>query len=179
MVDGLPIFVSETACKIVTESLNFCHRPKDLRINASVLIPTHGHAILLHADFQAKALAQVGTDMRKSTGRRRTDCCTEHMPACFASVRTERANGDRARRLGPPTRHPVPVETEGFWQARIDDRYHHPLRKGLVRAAEHGRFSSASDWALGGKIENHVLPSAVGELPKYRWRDLYSGELKP
>lgn len=35
------------------------------------------------------------------------------------------------------------------------------LRKGLVRSAEHWRFSSASYWASGGKIENDVLLSAV------------------
>ena len=41
VVDWLPIFVSEAACKIVTESLNFCHRQKGLRINAYVIMPTH------------------------------------------------------------------------------------------------------------------------------------------
>ena len=39
VVDWLPIFVSEAACKIVTESLNFCHRQKGLRINAYVIMP--------------------------------------------------------------------------------------------------------------------------------------------
>ena len=34
VVDWLPIFVSETACKIVTESLDFCQRQKGLRVNA-------------------------------------------------------------------------------------------------------------------------------------------------
>src|SRR2546426_11129895 len=55
VVDWLPIFVSEAACKIVTESLNFCHRQKGLRINAYVIMPTHLHAILFHADFAAGA----------------------------------------------------------------------------------------------------------------------------
>ncbi len=34
LVDWLPIFVSEEACKIVTESLNFCRCLKGLRVNA-------------------------------------------------------------------------------------------------------------------------------------------------
>src|SRR3954471_15915131 len=68
VVDWLPIFVSEAACKIVTESLNFCHRQKGLRINAYMIMPTHLHAVLFHADFQAKALEQVVTDFRKFTG---------------------------------------------------------------------------------------------------------------
>jgi hypothetical protein len=49
VVDWLPIFISEAGCKIVTESLNFCHRQKGLRINAYVIMPTDLHAILSHA----------------------------------------------------------------------------------------------------------------------------------
>jgi hypothetical protein len=41
VVEWLPVFVSERAFKIVTESLNFCHRKKGLRINAYVIMPTH------------------------------------------------------------------------------------------------------------------------------------------
>jgi REP element-mobilizing transposase RayT len=161
VVDWLPIFVSEAACKIVTESLNFCHRQNGLRINAYVIMPRHLHAILFHADFQAKALEQVVTDFRKFTGRRLADFCAAYMPACFQSVLVERAGGDREGRLWQPTRHPVQIETEGFWQAKIDYLHHNPVRKGLVRAAEHWRFSSAGSWASGGKIENDVLVSAV------------------
>jgi REP element-mobilizing transposase RayT len=166
VVDWLPIFVSEAVCRIVTESLNFCHRQKGLRINACVIMPTHLHAILFHADWAARsgdprrapgaeALEQVVTDFRKFTGRRLADFCAS---TCRPALR---AGGDRERRLWQPTRHPVQIETEGFWQAKIDYLHHNPLRKGLVRAAEHWRFSSASYWASGGKIENDVELSAV------------------
>src|SRR5947208_9280187 len=93
VVDWLPIFVSEAACKIVTESLNFCHRQKGLRINAYVIMPTHFHAILFHADFQAKALEQVVTDFRKFTGRQLADFCAQHMPASFRNVPGATVNG--------------------------------------------------------------------------------------
>ena len=144
VVDWHPVFVSDAPCKILTDSLNFCHERKGLRVNAYVIMPTHLHAILFHADFQAKALEQVVTDFRKFTGRRLADYCAEHMPICFQSVLAERAGGDRERRLWQPTRHPVQIETEGFWQAKIDYLHHNPVRKGLVRAAEHWRLSSAS-----------------------------------
>jgi hypothetical protein len=68
---------------------------------------------------------------------------------------------DRERYLWQPTRHPVLIETESFWQAKIDYLQHNPVLKGLVRAAEHWRFSSASYWASRGKLENDVLLSAV------------------
>ena len=161
VADWLPIFVSEAACKIVTESLNYCHRHKGLRINAYVIMPTHLHAILFHADFQAKALEQAVTDFRKFTGRQLADFCDQHMPAWFQSVLAQHACSDRERRLWQPTRHPVQLETESFWQVKIDYLHQNPIRKGLVRSAEHWRFSSASYWASDDKIENDVLLSAI------------------
>src|SRR5207253_4421927 len=80
--------------------------PKGLRINSYVVMPTHLHAILFHADFQAKALEQAVTDFRKFKGRRLADFCAEHMPDCFQNVLAERAGGDRDRRLWQPTRTP-------------------------------------------------------------------------
>jgi REP element-mobilizing transposase RayT len=46
VVDWLPVFISSAACDIVTESLNFCHERKGLRINGFVIMPTHIHAIV-------------------------------------------------------------------------------------------------------------------------------------
>src|SRR5262249_8887127 len=161
VVDWLPIFVSESACKIVTESLNFCHRQKGLRINAYVIMPTHMHAILFHTDFQAKALEQVVTDFRKYTGRRLADFCAEHMPKSFQAVLAEHAGEDRERRLWQPTGHPVQMETQSFWQGKIDYLHNTPVRKGLVRHAEDWRFSSAGYWASGGDTENDVVLSHI------------------
>jgi len=45
VVGWLPVFVSDSACKIVTESLNFCHDNKGLRTNAYATMPTHLHTI--------------------------------------------------------------------------------------------------------------------------------------
>ena len=70
-------------------------------------------------------------------------------------------HGDRERRLWQPTRHLVQIETKHFWQAKIDYLHQNPVRKGLVKEAEHCRFSSASYWASGGKTDNDVLLSAI------------------
>lgn len=176
VVDWLPIFVSEAACRIVTESLDFCHRQKGLRINAYVIMPTHLHAILFVShearrasqiarrgspDPAATVLEQIVTDFRKFTGRRLADFCSQHLPACFQSVLQERAGSDRERRFWQPTRHPVQIETQHFWQTKFDYLHLNPVRKGLVRRAEDWRFSSVSYWASGGAIENDVPLSAI------------------
>lgn len=161
VVDWLPVFISEQACTIITESLNFCHRTKGLRTNAYVIMPTHLHAICFHESYHAKELEIVLTDFRKFTGRRLADFAREHLPSSFSHVFEQRAGEDRARRFWQPTRHPVQIETEKFWQAKLDYLHANPCRKGLVRQAEHWRFSSASYWLTGGKAANDVVLSPV------------------
>jgi hypothetical protein len=117
-----------------------------------VIVPTHFHALLFHADFQAQALAHVVTAFRKFTGRRLADFCAQRLPASFQNVLVARAGSDRDWRLWQPTRHPVQMETEPLWQAKSDSLHHNPVRKGLVQKATHWRFSSASSWASGGKL---------------------------
>jgi REP element-mobilizing transposase RayT len=162
VVDWLPVFVSEQAFKIVTESLNFCHGQKGLRINAYVIMPTHVHAMVFHESFQARPLESVLTDFRKFTGRRLADYAGVHLPKCFSEIFRQRSGADRERRFWQPTRHPVQIETEPFWQAKLDYLHANPCRKGLVTLAEQWRFSSARYWLQGGKAENDVILSAVG-----------------
>jgi hypothetical protein len=114
VVDWLPVFVSATACQIITDSLTYCHQHKGLRINAYVIVPTHSHGIFFHASFSAKALEQTLTDFRKFSGRQMADYCSEHAPRAFGEVLAQRAGSDR------PSRHPVQLENEAFWRARLD-----------------------------------------------------------
>jgi putative transposase len=157
VVAWLPVFLTEAAFKIVTESLIFCHQQKGLRTNAYVIMPTHLHAISFHESFQAKALEIALTDFRKFTGRQLADYCMVHLPACFTSVFKQQAGEDRERRFWQPTRHPVQIETEQFWKAKFDYLHANPCRKGLVARPEHWRFSSASYWLQDGSVQNDVV----------------------
>ncbi len=63
IVEWLPVFISDEPCQVIVESLNFCHREKNLRINAYVIMPTHFHAILFKADVEEEplvVLSQLG-----------------------------------------------------------------------------------------------------------------------
>jgi hypothetical protein len=68
-VEWLPLFVSQASCRIVTESLSFCHREKRLRVNAYVIMPTHLHMIVFDADWDSQRLRRTLADLRKFTGR--------------------------------------------------------------------------------------------------------------
>ncbi len=86
VVNWLPVFVSEDPCRIVTDSLNYCHEHKGLRVNAYVIMPTHVHAIVFLKRFDPEVLKNTLVDFRKFTGKRLSDFCCSHMPACFAQA---------------------------------------------------------------------------------------------
>ena len=68
VVEWLPVFIDENACKIITDSLNFCHEKKSLRINAYVIMTNHLHAIVFDAKFDSTRLKHTLDDFRKITG---------------------------------------------------------------------------------------------------------------
>ena len=161
VVDWLPVFVSETACRIIAESLNFCHQDKGLRVNAYVIMPTHLHAIVFRETHDPDRLKATLTDFRKFTGRRLVDYCIQVMPSCYHRVLVESAGSDRNHRFWQPTLHPEQIETERFWSQKRDYLHENPCRKGLVTRAEHWRFSSASHWITDGRADNDVLLSPI------------------
>src|SRR5574339_611922 len=69
VVEWLPVFIDETACKVVTDSFNYCIRNKFLGVNAYVIMPTHLHAILFDIQFNSERLKHTLDDMGKFTGR--------------------------------------------------------------------------------------------------------------
>jgi REP element-mobilizing transposase RayT len=161
VVDWLPVFVTEAACRILTESLNYCHERKGLRVNAYVVMPTHFHGIVFLRQFDPKALKATLTDLRKFTGRRLIEYGAKHMPRCFDQVFVASSGPDRERRFWQPTLHPEAIETEVFYLQKLDYLHDNPCRKGLVRRVEHWRFSSASYWLSEGKVANEVILSQI------------------
>lgn len=161
VVEWLPVFIAEAPCRVVTDSLNFCHENKFLRINAYVIMPTHLHAIVFDADFDAMRLKTTLDDLRKFTGRQLLDHCEEHSPASFLNVFRKHAGSDRQRRFWQPSRHPEGIISDRFYTQKLNYLHDNPRRKGLVKAAQDWRFSSASYW-MGLEEENDVVLSAIG-----------------
>jgi REP element-mobilizing transposase RayT len=146
IVDWLPVFVSDASCKILTDSLSFCHHQKNLGINAFVIMPTHFHGILFDRSYDTENLVKTVTEFRKFTGRKIADHWQNRTPSCFSDVFRKAAGVDRERRVWQPTRHPVQVENERFWETKFDYLHQNPVRKGLVNRSVDWRFSSAGYW---------------------------------
>ncbi len=161
IVDWLPVFVSEASCRIITDSLNFCHQRKGLCVNAYTIMPTHMHAIVFDRDFDASNLEKALTDFRKFTGTSLCDHCETHMPRCFAETFRAASTEDRERRFWQPSRHPEAIETEHFWRQKLDYLHENPCRKGLVLRAADWRFSSAAYYVSDGAAKCEIGISAI------------------
>lgn len=158
----LPVFVSEDACRIVTDSLNYCYDHKGLRTNAFVIMPSHVHAIQFHENMDPRLLGQCLADFRRFTGRRLCDHCEEHYPPSFAQVLQQTGRQDRERLFWQPSRHPEAICSEAFYRQKANYLHANPCRKGLVRQPEHWRFSSAAYWTAGGEEKPDVVLTSVG-----------------
>ena len=160
VVEWLPVFLDEIACKIFTDSLNFCIKNKYLGVNAYVIMPTHVHTILFDAEFETERLKHTLDNMRKFTGRQLLDYSAKHLPKCFTEEFHKHAGNDRDRRFWQPTHHPVGIVSDKFWKQKMDYLHHNPCRKGLVSRPEDWRFSSARYWLR--REEGEVQLSDVG-----------------
>lgn len=161
VVAWLPVFINEEPCRIVTESLNFCHREKDLRINAFVIMPTHMHLIASDVDFDTENFGRTLTAMRKYTGQRLSTYCEKYLPFAFGDVLRNAARTDRVRQFWQQSRHPEGIWTRDFWESKVRYLHDNPRRKGLVRNAVDWRFSSARFWLLEPPGDSDVMLTAV------------------
>jgi len=114
VVHWLPVFGTESACRIITDSLNCCHQHKGLRTNAHVVLPTHLHAVVFFEEFNPLALKDTLTGFREFTGRKLSDHCDKYMPPCVRKVLRQAAPDDRDSRLWQPSLHPEQIDNQPF-----------------------------------------------------------------
>ena len=161
VVHWLPVFVAKEPCLIITDSLNYCHDHKSLRINAFVIMPTHIHIIVFDADFNNERLRQTINAMRQFTGRQLSNYCHQKAPAVFGQVIGSLQRQDRANQFWQQSKHPVAIWSQPFWQTKIDYLHDNPRRKGLVHEATAWRFSSARYWLSDANDDSDVKLSGV------------------
>ena len=172
VVEWLPVFIDETTCKIITESLNFSVQNKRLGVNAYVIMLNHMHAILFDKDFDNERLKHTLGDLRKFTGRKLLDYADGNLPAAFGQTFRENAGADRERNFWQPTIHAEGIFSEKFYHQKLNYIHLNPVRKGLVHAAQDWRFSSASYWLEVGRWSPDQRPTETAndvELSAIGW----------
>ena len=162
VTEWLPVFVSDAYSGIITRSLEFCRANKGLLVHAYVVMPTHAHAILsVQEGFSA---SDVIRDSRKFMAKEIVRQLREDGNGLFDWVFR-----DAARKEGRPEgsykvwqsgSHPETLSSEKFVVQKLEYLHNNPVRKGLVEAPEHWRYSSAPFYVLGvadGPLEIDVL----------------------
>ncbi len=161
VVEWLPVFVAEESCRIITDSLNYCHRVRKLRISAFVIMPTHLHLIISDAGFDNSRLVQTLMDMRKFTGHKLVTYCQYHLPSVFAATMQKTTRSDRSSQFWQQGRHAEAIYSREFFVQKLNYLHDNPRRKGLVWEPTQWRFSSAAYWTNDPPGESDVLLTAV------------------
>jgi REP element-mobilizing transposase RayT len=146
VIEWLPIFVYETTCKIITDSLNFSIQNKRLGVNAYVIMLDHLHAILFDKDADNERLRHTIDDLRKSTGRKLLEYADGNLSTAFGRAFRDNAGDNLERKFWQPSKHAQGIFNESLYCQKLNYIHLNPVHKGLVRAAQDWRFSSAAYW---------------------------------
>jgi putative transposase len=149
IVEWLPVFTTAALCEVLVESLRFCQQHKALRISAWVILDNHFHAIL-----SAPNLSGVIADIKKYTARKiieqfqaeRREWLLNQLRYYCAAHKT-----GSEYQVWQEGSHPQAVRSEAMMLQKRDYIHLNPVRRGLVTAPEHWRYSSAHEWLPGAQ----------------------------
>jgi len=149
LVEWAPVFVSERYCGVITDSLAHCRRERGLLVHGYVVMPTHVHGVL--SVREGGDLAAVLRDSRKYTAReivlrlKQDNNRLMERVLRYAAEKAGRPAGEH--QVWADDTHPEAIVSKEFARQKLDYLHNNPVRKGLVAAPEHWRYSSAAFYA--------------------------------
>ena len=158
IVEWLPVFTTGACCNILVDSLNFCRSQKGLKIHAWVILDNHFHAII-----SGPELSHTVTDLKKFTARSLLFQVESEgrkwLLNLFAYFRKAHKKMSDFQ-VWQEGSHPQAISSDEMMYQKIDYVHNNPVKRGLVLAPQHWRYSSAHEW----------LPGAVPLLKCDPWR---------
>jgi REP element-mobilizing transposase RayT len=149
IVEWLPVFTTGATCDILVDSLHFCREHKALKIYAWVVLDNHFHAILAAPD-----LGTVLAELKRFTARR----ILEQLRADGREWLLNQLHYFRAahkthseHQVWQEGSHPQSIRSDEMMLQKLEYLHNNPVKRGLVLAAEHWRYSSAHAWLEGGQ----------------------------
>ncbi|MGA3246061.1 MAG: transposase [Bacteroidota bacterium] len=142
------VFTSPEFFEAIIDSLKYCQENKSLRLHAYVIMPNHTHSIVSTSEGN---LASIIRDYERHTSWRILELLGEaknrRLLKYFHSVarREERGNEHRIWQSGS---HPVLVESDEFFDQKLEYIHNNPVIKGYVERPEYWKFSSARNYLL-------------------------------
>jgi putative transposase len=148
IVEWLPVFTTAACCDIVVRSLLHCREHKALQIHAWVILDNHFHAVLSGPD-----LAGTLTDFKRFTGRTLVEQIKvekrEWLLNQLAYYRAAHKRSGSEHQVWQEGVHPQAINGDEMMQQKLEYIHQNPVKRGLVAAAEHWRYSSAHEWLPG------------------------------
>ena len=141
IVKWLPVFVSESTCDIIIDSLRYCRENRGLKIHAYTIMPTHIH-IIISAEADLSAILR---DFKKFTSKQIIAVYAKTNNPPFDNVFKFCGRDNH-----PPTEHkvwqdgnhPELIKTRDFCNEKVDYIHANPFRKGLVIDPMSWKYSS-------------------------------------
>jgi putative transposase len=147
IVAWLPIFTAAGRCDVLVQSFEYCRRHKGLKIYAWVILENHFHAIMAAPD-----LSRVLADFKRHTAQRILELLeTEGCAWLLNQLQYFRAahKSESSHQIWQEGSHPQAMVSDEIMLQKLEYLHNNPVKRGLVAAPEHWRYSSAHEWCPG------------------------------
>jgi len=149
VIAWFPVFTTATRCDILIQSLEYCRSQKGLKIYAWVILDNHLHAIVSAPD-----LPRVIADFKRHTAQRLLDQLeaekSDWLLNQFSYFRAKHKMESK-HQVWQEGAHPQEMSNDEMMLQKLEYIQNNPVKRGLVAAAEHWRYSSAHESCVGSQ----------------------------
>jgi len=153
-VGFVPIFESETYCRILLDAWIFCKQTKDLKIYGYVIMDNHFHMLLSSGNL---------TNLMKSFKSYTAKEIIKHLKRDYNNsvlnlFKTQKLSHktESQYQIWQESFHPEQICGINMMQQKLDYIHLNPVRGGFVSSPEHWRYSSAAYYVLGQKVDLEI-----------------------
>jgi REP element-mobilizing transposase RayT len=146
IVQWLPVLSTAACCDILVGALAHSREHKGLKIYAWVILDTHFHAIL-----DAPELSAILRSIKSSTAKLLIEqVASEGREWLLNQLRHFRAaHKPNEYQVWQEGSHPQSILSDEMMLQKLEYLHNNPVKRGLVSAPEHWRYSSAHEWLEG------------------------------
>jgi putative transposase len=146
IAEWLPVFTTQRCCEIIVQSLVYCREHRDLRIYSWVVMDNHLHAIV-----SGPELARVLQSFKRHTATAILEELDNDGRSWLKEqlafrCRKSRRHAGSEYQVWQQGVHPQSIYTDEVMAQKRNYIHLNPVRRGLVIAPEHCRYSSAHEW---------------------------------
>src|SRR5690606_22197148 len=150
----IDVFIRELYFSIVTDSLNFCHEHKGMKIYCWCIMPSHIHLIFQSEQHKPEILLgklkeYTSKRIQETIRGNPTESRKEWLLWMFERAGSKSSNVKHSQ-LWQHHNHPVELWSIDVIEQKVSYIHNNPVVSGFVTQPEHWKYSSAYDYA-GGK----------------------------